>query len=173
MGNVLEKSTAEITLKGSHFKKIDGIVKGHDRWLIEDRIGKSESTYYRQYNSLAVNQLIIKWEDNAKEYANVDINNRATRGLQKEISFSLYCKNCETSQNLNGEILVHTANRHEMITTIDLERFMTLDRLKFFPLSKNSVDNNSDVDMIELELKPLFPDQKLPISNAYIRYCLK
>ena len=60
-----------------------------------------------------------------------------------------------------------------MITTIDLERFMTLDRLKFFPLSKNSVDNNSDVDMIELELKPLFPDQKLPISNAYIRYCLK
>ena len=107
--------------------------------------------------------LCIKWEGNQ------DI----PRGLQTEISFSLYCKNCETSQNLNGEILVHTANRHEMITTIDLERFMTLDRLKFFPLSKNSVDNNSDVDMIELELKPLFPDQKLPISNAYIRYCLK
>ena len=37
MRNVTEKSTAEITQKGSYFKKIDGVVNGHDQWLTEKK----------------------------------------------------------------------------------------------------------------------------------------
>ena len=162
MLNVTEKSTAKITLKGSYFKNIDGVVKGHDQWVTE------KSVFNQHHHSLAVNQLIIKWEDKLDENFN-----RPKRVHEREILFSLYCKNCETSQNPNGEILVHTANRIETVTTIDLEKNMTLDRLRFFPISRNPADKNSDLNMIEFELKPLFPDQQLPISNAYIRYCLK
>ena len=45
--------------------------------------------------------------------------------------------------------------------------------MDFVKINKKSVEKNSDVDMIELELKPLFPGEKLPISNAFIRYYLK
>ena len=99
--------------------------------------------------------------------------NRPKGVHEGELLFSLYCKNCETAQNPNDEILVHTAVRHQTVTNVDLEKNMTLDRLRFFPISRNPADKNSDVNMIEFELKPLFPDQQLPISNAYILYCLK
>ena len=161
MGNVTEKPTAEITQKGAYFKKIDG-VKGYDQWLTE------KSVFNQHHHSLAVSQLIIKWEEKLDEHFN-----RPKGVHQGEILFSLYCKNCETSQNPNGEILVHTAARLVTVTTIDLEKNTTLDRLKFFPISENQVNKNSIVNGIEFELKPLFPGQQLPISNAYIRYCLK
>jgi len=163
MGNVIEKPSVEITQKGSYFKKFDGNEKGQIRWLTE----KNEGVFNQHHHSLAVNQLVIKWEEK------LDMHGRAIRNPEAKISFSLSCKNCETSQNPNGEILIHTSDRYETDTTIDLERYMTLDRLKYFQISKNQVDKNSDLNMIEFELKLLFPDQPLPISNAYIRYCLK
>ena len=64
MGKVTEKSTAEITQKGSYFKKIDGVVNGHDQWLTE------KSIFNQHHHSLAVNQLIIKWEDKLDENFN-------------------------------------------------------------------------------------------------------
>ena len=106
-------------------------------------------------DSIAVKQLIMQWENQ-----------------EDEISFVLYCKDCATEDNLNGEILVHTKNRYQKVTTIDRESYPG-HLLNFVKINKKTVDKDSDIDMIELELKPLFPDQKLPISNAYIRYCLK
>ena len=147
MGNVTEKS--------SHFKKIAGIVHGvhhgQEKWVTD----KAEGILKWHQDSIAVKQLIIQWENK-----------------EDEISFVLYCKNCATEDNLNGEILVHTKNRYQKVTTIDRESYPR-HLLNFVKINKKSVDKDSDIDMIELELKPLFPDQKLPISNAYIRYCLK
>ena len=43
--------------------------------------------------------------------------------------------------------------------------------MNFVKINKKSVEKNFDIAMIELETT--FPDEKLPISNAYIRYYLK
>ena len=147
MGNVTEKS--------SHFKKVAGIVHGvhhgQEKWVTD----KAEGILKWHQGSIAVKQLIIQWENK-----------------EAEISFILYCKDCATEDNKNGEILVHTKSRYEKVTTIDRESYSG-HLLNFVKIKKNSEDKDADADMIELELKPLFPDQKLPISNAYIRYCLK
>ena len=140
MGNVTEKS--------SHFKKVAGIVhgvhRGKEKWVID----KTEGILKWYQGSIAVKKLIIQWENQ-----------------EDEISFVLCCKDCVTEDNLNGEILVHTKSRYEKVTTIDREHYHLIN---FVKIKKKSEDKDADADMIELELKPLFPDQKLPISNAYI-----
>ena len=153
MGNVTEKS--------SHFKKVSGIVHGvhhgPDKWVTN----KAEGALKWHQNSIFVKKLIIQWENTDQKSSEED-----------EISFVLSSLDCVTEDNPNGEILVHTKRKYDKVTTIDREH-MPGSLMDFVKINKKSAEKNSDIDMIELELKPLFPGEKLPISNAYIRYCLK
>ena len=178
MGNVTEKS--------SHFKKVSGIVHGvhhgPDKWVTD----KVEGTLKWHQNSLFVKKLIIQWESTGQlnqrqnDGTNSDLSNglrilqkiNVQKNSEEEISFVLSSLDCVTEDNPNGEILVHTKSRYEKVTTIDREH-MPGSLMDFVKINKKSVEKNSDIEMIELELKPLFPGEKLPISNAYIRYCLK